>query len=126
MYKEIEILNGNNRLVFQKRLLLASADPLSIKVLLDENTSLLLNFSFTNNEKEKPDFKIEHKTSNRQFIYDITLINFNNPFGTGLKKPVKLLGHNVNGTQKVVSLVFYVYKNGDSNPILDISLYEEV
>ena len=126
MYKEIEIINGKHKLVYQNRILLASEEPLLIKMALDEGFQLHLKFSFEKKEQQKAFVKFEHMDVPNGLGCHFILTNFNNPIGNGLITPKPIITHHVGGKEKQVCITFYVFKHADGNPIIDINLYEEI
>ena len=126
MIKELGMTSGKFKSVFAKRAILASDEPAEFKLQLDESNILVLKFSFTQDSEKKPSFSTEHLDVDNGFGYHFILKNFNNSLGTGLKKPIPLISHNVNGIDKAICLTFFVYKNIDAFPIIDLGLYEEI
>ena len=78
--------------------------------------SLVFNFNYDN---EKTSYKIS-SPDGKSIVFD--LFNFNNILGTGLKQPIEI----ANYKGKKLFAIFFVYKHKDANPILDISLYQEM
>lgn len=125
MIEDIEIATGKYKLIYSKRLMLPSDEPIELLLKLDVSDRLLLKFSFTNSDNSKPSYKVEELKIDNGIGFHFILDKFNSPFGTGLINPVGILSHNVNGVNKAIVLTFFAYKNNEAHPILDMALYEE-
>ena len=97
-----------------------------------DNDQLDFKYNFTDKKEDelKIHFVFKYSVDSKQSIemstevddeITIRLTNFNNPLGAGLKKPVQIAKLN----DKSIFIMFNVYKNDESNPILDLSLYME-
>jgi hypothetical protein len=126
MLIEKEITNGKYKLIYSRRFPLANSDSLEIKLALDDLNDLLLKFSFKIEKDKKPSLKTEEIKIDNGFGYHFILENFNNVLGTGLTSPMTIMNHTINGVEKDICITFFVYKNSDANPLIDIGLYEEI
>ena len=126
MYKEVSIKNGKYQLVFQKRIVMASLDPLEITIEPEKGLLLYFKISLTFNGNDKPNVKFTEIPVEHGVGCHIILNNFKNPLGTGLTQPKSIITHHVQGKEKDISVCFFVYKNADGLPIIDFDLYEEI
>ncbi|MCR4661081.1 MAG: hypothetical protein K5765_03645 [Clostridia bacterium] len=120
------ITNGKYKIIFSKRLVLVSDDPLEIVFDLSGELNLVLRFSFEEKKEDKPSFAMNSIPVDKGFGYHFILYNFSNSIGTGLVEPIPLISHNVDGTEKNVCISFFAQKIGKARPIIDAALYEEI
>ena len=126
MVTEKNIFNGDNRLIYSRRIVLASDEPTTFELVLEDGALVNLIFVFNKTEDNKPAFTVEDSTMIGGFSFKIILTNFNNSFGIGLIDPIVILEKTDNKTQQKTKtkLTLYAYKNEDAHHILDIALYE--
>ena len=120
MEEKAIITSGNIKLVYSNRICCFNNERIDIKYKLTEKKEDELKMSFIFNYSDDLKQNISIDTDTNDWII-IKLTNFNNPLGTGLKKPIQIAELN----NKDIFIIFNIYKNDESNPILDFSLYME-
>lgn len=115
----VKVTSGGMILLYSDRICYFSDDGVNINIMLTEKSEdrLMLHFVLKSDAKSKP--RVDIKSN-----YDsltITAINFNSPFGMGLKKPVVIAELD----ERPIYLLFNIYKSSDANPVMDLSLYVE-
>ena len=108
----------NLNLIFTNRICCFNNKSIKLQHNFDNDNILSLVFNF-NYDNEKTSYKIS-SPDGKSIVFD--LFNFNNILGTGLKQPIEI----ANYKGKKLFAIFFVYKHKDANPILDISLYQEM
>ncbi len=120
MDKRVTVSSKNVKLIYANRICCFDNEQTDIKIELtnkkEDELRLSFYFKYSNSSEPKVDIHPNTKAG-----IDIKLTNFNNPLGMGLKRPI-LIGKL---DAKSVFMLFNIYKNDDSNPILDLSLYME-
>lgn len=114
-----EIICDNKRLIYSNRICSICNNSIDLKIDLTDNATINIIFNFHNEEGEKIKTSM-NSPENGKVVFN--LINYSNPLGTGISKPINI--GTVNGKQ--IYIIFYVYRlTNDGLPILDISLYLE-
>ena len=128
MVKEKIIKSGNKKLIYSKRIVTVSNEPLSISTVFDNDFNVEIVFLFNYSDEKKPSYSINkvETSSDSSLKYEIELFNFNSSVGIGLINPIELMFHKVNNAKKAIYLTFFVYKHNGAFPIIDLALYEEI
>ena len=112
-----EIKIGQYYLVYSNRICCINDNSIEAIINFDEVSQLSVTFKFINDDQP-----VRYKVSspeNGKIVLE--LFNFNNQFGTGVKKPIDIAKLN----DKTICLSFNVEKHKDANPIIDFSLFIE-
>lgn len=120
MNNRVTVTSKNAELIYSNRICCYDDEQLDIKIRITDKKEdeLKLKFLFRYSNSSKSNININADTETG---VTIELINFNNPLGTGLKKPISIAKLD----DSSISILFNVYKNGDANPVMDLSLYLE-
>lgn len=120
MNERVVVSSKNVRLIYSNRICCYDDEQTDIRIKLTnkKEDELKLRFCFKYSNSSAPRVRT---TANAETGIILELINFNSPFGMGLKKPISL--GDLDG--KKIFILFNVCKNGEANPILDLSLYME-
>lgn len=118
MNNRAKITCGNATLTYTNRIICFDSREIRLDIQLteDKNDILKLRFVFEYTDDDKINMSINPK-ENGSIV--IRLINFKNPLGTGLKKPLRVAKINDN----YVYIIFNVNKAEGASPILDLSVY---
>lgn len=120
MNDKVMIASRNAKLIYSNRICCYDDERLDVKIKItdkkEDELKLKFLFKYSNSSKSNININADTKTG-----ITIELINFNNPLGTGLKKPISIAKLD----ERSISILFNVYKNGDANPVMDLSLYLE-
>lgn len=120
MNNRVIITSKNAELIYSNRICCYDDEQLNVKIRITDNKEdelkLKFLFKYSNSSKSNININADTKTG-----VTIELINFNNPLGTGLKKPISIAKLD----NRSISVLFNVYKNGDANPVMDLSVYLE-
>ncbi|MBR3232736.1 hypothetical protein IKF74_00380 [Candidatus Saccharibacteria bacterium] len=120
MNKGVSITSKNVELIYANRICCYDDEETDINIKLTEKEEdelkLKFLFKYSNGQETKIDV-----SGNAESGITLKLTNFNNPLGIGLKKPTAIARLD----EKTIYLLFSIYKNGESNPIMDLSLYLE-
>lgn len=120
MNERVVVSSKTTELIYSNRIYCYDDERLNIKVKLTDRKEDELKISFLFKYSNSQGHNIDMRPGADADI-EFELTNFNSPFGIGLKKPVPVAKLN----DRDIFIVFNVYKNGESNPILDLSLYLE-
>ena len=120
MNNRVTVSSKAAELIYSNRICCYDNERLDIKIKLtnkkEDELKICFIFKYTNTSGNK----VNVNNDNENGII-VELINFTNPLGTGLKKPVQIARYG----KKNIAMLFNVYRIGESNPILDLSLYLE-
>lgn len=120
MDERVIISSKNAELIYSNRICCYDDEQTDIKIGLTNNKADKLGLSFRFKYSNSSERGVNAKPDGESGLV-IELMNFNSPFGAGLKKPMRIAKFN----DRDILLLFNVYKNGEANPILDVSLYLE-
>ena len=128
MIEEKSIVNGKNRLIYSKRVVLASDDPITFCFVMDNAFDVEFDFSFETTEDKKPNVNFRSHPVDGGFKVEVVAQNFNNSMGTGFIDPVVFLERTDDATKitKKLSFAFFAYKNDNAHHIMDFDIYEEI
>ena len=120
MDKKVIISSKNVEMIYSNRICCFDDEQINFKYKLTDKKEDELKIRFIFNYLSNPQQNIKIDTNQNDEI-TIKLTNFGSPLGTGLKKPLRIAELN----DRSIFIVFNIYKNDESNPILDLSLYME-
>lgn len=121
MEKKVKILSDGVEMIYSGRICCFNDKQLELKIKLTDRKEdeLVIRFVFNYSSNQKPTLRMN---ANPSVGIIIELTNCGSPLGMGLKRPLRIA--ELNG--KNIFLIFNIYKNDESNPILDFSLYMEI
>ena len=117
MYRT-QLFSSNKEIVASSTAISFNNEPITIKLFDDAQQVVVIQFSF---EKDSEDKDQHIKTSIADDTLIFTLINFDNPIGTGTTKPINFARYN----SKTLYIHFRVTSLQDSDRTLYYSIYAE-
>ena len=117
MYRT-QLFSNNKEIIASGTAISFNDEPITIKLFDDAQQVVLMQFSF---EKDTEDKNQRMQTSIADDTLIFTLVNFDNPLGTGTNKPINFASYN----SKTLYIHFRVTSLQDSDRTLYYSIYAE-